>query len=144
MSTAKSLNKIESLQKRALRFLYNDYSTSYEGLLEKSGKVKMSVNTLRNLCVEVYKTINKLNPEFMNNIFKVKENKRLVREQYKLNLETPEWNQVTFGVKSLKVYGLKVWNSLPFHIKTSENLVQSKSLMKNWNGNSCSCIVCTK
>ena len=63
----------------------------------------MSVNTLRNLCVEIYKTINKLNPEFMNNIFKVKENKRLVREQYKLNLETPEWNQVTFGAKSLKV-----------------------------------------
>ena len=65
-----------------LRFLYKDYSISYEGLLEKSGKVKMSVNTLRNLCVEIYKTINKLNPEFMNNIFKVKENKRLVREQY--------------------------------------------------------------
>ena len=34
-STAKSLNKIESLQKRALRFLYNDYSISYEGLLKK-------------------------------------------------------------------------------------------------------------
>ena len=104
----------------------------------------MSVNTLRNLCVEIYKTINKLNPEFMNNIFKVKENKRLVREQYKLNLETPEWNQVTFEAKSLKVYGSKVWNNLPFHIKPSENLVQFKSLMKNWNGNSCSCIVCTK
>ena len=40
----------------------------------------MNVNRLRNLCVEIYKTINKLNPEFMNNIFKVKENKRLVRE----------------------------------------------------------------
>ena len=52
------------LKKRALRFLYNDYSISYEGLLEKSGKVKMNVNTLRNLCVEIYKTINKLNPEF--------------------------------------------------------------------------------
>ena len=113
----KSLNKIESLQKRALQFLYNDYSISYEGLLEKAGKVKMNVYRLRNLCVEIYKTINKLNPEFMNNIFKVKENKRVVREQYKLNLETPEWNQVTFGAKSLKVYGSKVWNSLPSHIK---------------------------
>ena len=80
----------------------------------------------------------------MNNIFKVKENKRLVREQYKLNLETPEWTQVTFEAKSLKVYGSKVWNNLPFHIKTSENLVRFKSLMKNRDGNSCSCIVCTK
>ena len=89
-STAKPLNKIESLQNRALRFLYNDYLISYEGLLEKAGKTKMSVNRLRNLCVEIYKTINKLNPEFMNNIFMVKENKGLVRKQYKLNLETPE------------------------------------------------------
>ena len=56
----------------------------------------MSANKLRNLYVKIYKTINKLNPEFMNNIFKVKENKRLVTEQYKLNLETPKWNQVYF------------------------------------------------
>ena len=73
--------------------------------------------------------MNKLNPEVMNNIFKVKENKRLVREQYKsrslkLNLQTPEWNQFTLGAKSLKVNGPKVWNSLPFHIERSENLNQ--------------------
>ena len=72
-STAKSLNKIESLQKRVLRFLwYDDYSVSYEALLEKAGKVKMNVNRLRNVCVEIFKSINKLNPEFMNNISKVK------------------------------------------------------------------------
>ena len=59
-----------------LRFLYNDYSISYECLLEEARKVKMSVNRLINLCVEIYKTINKLNSKFMNNIFKVKENKR--------------------------------------------------------------------
>ena len=76
--------------KKALRFLYNDYSISYEGFSEKAGKVKMSVNKLRNLCVEIYKTINKLNPKFMNNVVKVKETKTLVREQYKLNLGTPE------------------------------------------------------
>ena len=143
-STAKFLNKIESLQKRTPRFLYTDYSISYQVLLEKARKVKISVNRLRNLCVEIYKTINKLNPEFMNNIFNVKENERLVRKQYKLNLETPEWNQVTSGTKSLKVYESKVWNSFPFHIKTFENLIQFKSLMKNWNGNSCSYTVCTK
>ena len=78
----------------------------------------MSVNRLRNLCVETYKTINKLNPEFMNIIFNVKQNKTLVREQLnqiKLNLEVPEMNQVTCGAKGLKVCGPKVWNSLPFH-----------------------------
>ena len=43
----------------------------------------------------------------MNTLFEVKENKTLVREQQKLNLETPEWNQVTFGAKSVKVHGPK-------------------------------------
>ena len=131
------MNKIESLQKRVLRFLYSDYSLSYEDSLEKAQKVKMGVNRLRNLCVEIRKTINKLNPEFMENIFKVKQNKRVVMEQYKLNLEIPEWNQVVSGTKSLKVYEPKVWNSLPFHIKTSENLIHYKSLINNWNGNWC-------
>ena len=47
---------------------------------------------LRIVSVEIYKTINKLKQEFMNNIFKDKENERLLREQYKLNLETLKLN----------------------------------------------------
>ena len=86
------------------------YLISYEVLLEKTGKIKMSVNTLKNLYAEIYKTINKLHPEFMDNILQGKENNRLVSEQYKLNLQTPVRNQVTFtfGAKILKVYGPKV------------------------------------
>ena len=61
------------------------------------------------MSAEIYKTKNQLNPEFMNNILKVKENKRLVSEKYKLNLENLEWNQVTFWAKNyLKVYESKV------------------------------------
>ena len=56
-AAAKSENKIESLQKRALRFLCNDHSVFYDILLEKAGKVKMSVNRLR-FWVEIYKIIN--------------------------------------------------------------------------------------
>ena len=57
-----------------------------EGLLEKAGKVKTRVYRLRIVCTEIYKTINKINPGLMNNMFKVKKNKRLIRKQYKLNL----------------------------------------------------------
>ena len=44
-----------------------------------------------------------LNPGFMNNIFKLKIHGREVRDEYKLNLDIPRWNQRTFGYKSLKV-----------------------------------------
>ena len=37
-SSPKSLNIVESLQKRALRFLYEDYVSPYEELLQKAEK----------------------------------------------------------------------------------------------------------
>lgn len=80
----------------------------------------------------------------MNNIFKVKENNKLIREIFKLNLEIPGWNLITFETKSLNVHGPKISNSLPFHIKSFENLHVFKSLMENWNDNLCNRTVCTK
>ena len=76
----------------------------------------MNVNRLRILCIEIYKTINNLNPEFMRDLFSLRETNRLTREKYMLNLSLPVHNQVTFGSKSLRVFGPKVWNSLPYHI----------------------------
>ena len=61
------------------------------------------------------------------------------REKYKLNVKIPKSNQVRFGTKSLRCLGSKVWNSLPYHIKSSENLSIFKTLKKNWNGTVCSC-----
>ena len=61
----KSLKKVENLQKRALRFLYNNYQLSYEELLHKANSSTMNVTTLRLLCVETYKTVNNLNHNFM-------------------------------------------------------------------------------
>ena len=61
-SNAKSLKRIGNLQKAALRFLYNNYQLSYEELLYKVKSSTMNVKRLRFLCVEIYKTINNLNP----------------------------------------------------------------------------------
>ena len=77
LSNASSLKKIENLQKRALRFLCNDYEISYEELLLKFPISSMNVKRLRVLCVELYKTINKLNPDFMRGLFKLQFTKRL-------------------------------------------------------------------
>ena len=129
-SSAKSLNKVESLQKRALRFLYEDYVSSYEELLQKAGKETMKVNRLRSLCIKIYKLINNINPMYINEIFKLRKTSRAVRSNYKLNLDVPTINQVSFGDKSLTYYGPKIWNSLLFSIKSSENLEAFKNIIK--------------
>ena len=78
LSHKKSLDKIESLHKRALRFLLNDYVSSYEQLLEKSGKCNMNIRRLRCLCIEIYKTLNDLNPSFMKEIFEKRDENRQI------------------------------------------------------------------
>ena len=142
LSNASSLKKIENLQKRALRFLCNDYEISYEELLSKSSTSSMNVKRLRPLCVELCKTINKLNPDFVRDLFKLRFTNRPVREKYKMNMIIPEFNQVSYGKKSLRTFGPKLWNSLPYHIKSSENLESFKRTIKHWNGERCFCKVC--
>ena len=137
-----SLKKIENLQIRALSLLYYNYEISYEELLLKSDRAPMNVNRLRLLCIEIYKTINNLNPEFMRDLFRLRETGRFVWEKYILNLNIPVHNQVIFGSKSLRVFGPKVWSSLPYHIKSSENLESFKMIIKHWNGTRCNCKVC--
>ena len=143
-SNATSLKKIENLQKRALRFLYNNYQLTYEELLDKANSSTMNVKRLRFLCVEIYKTINNLNPSFMKQIFELRETNRNVRGKYRLNLNIPNYNQVTFGKKSLRIFGPKIWNSLPYHIKSSKNLETFKTVIKNWDGVNCKCVICKK
>ena len=131
LSNASSLKKIENLQKRALSFLCNDYEISYEELLLKSSTSLMNV-----------KTINKLNPDFMRDLFKLRFTNRPVREKYKMNMIIPEFNQVSYGKKSLRTFGPKLWNSLPYHIKSSENLESFKRTIKHCNGERCLFKVC--
>ena len=81
-SSAQSLSKIENLKKKAFRFLLNDFDSTYEGMLEKSVYPNMNLKRQRTLCIEIYKTLNKLNPGY-----KLRNTDRLTREKYKLNLE---------------------------------------------------------
>ena len=141
------MKKVEKLQKCVLRFLQNDYHSSYETLLHKSGKTTVNVRNLRNLCKEIFKSLNNLNPVFLKEIFYLESNKesnRLVWEKYKLNLQIPKINQVRFGTKSLRGIGPKIWNTLSYHIKTSENIDIFKKIIKNWNGVECKWVVCQK
>ena len=106
-SSAKSLNKVESLQKRALRFLYEDYVSSYEELLQKAGKETMKVNRLRSLCIEIYKSKNNINATCLNEIFKLRKTSRVVRSNYKLYLDVSTINQASFSDRALDTTGLK-------------------------------------
>ena len=87
----KSINKIENIQKRALRFLLNDSSSDYETLLNKTNKCTMEVKRLRLLALEIFKAFNQNCPTFIKNYFEKNENS--VSKKYKLKI--PIQNSVT-------------------------------------------------
>ena len=107
VSSAKSWNKIESLQKRALRFLLNDYNSSYQELLTKCGKSTINLRSHRSVCIEMFKTLNDINPSFMKELFQLRITNRPVRENYLFNMVVPKTNQVKYGTKSLRNLPLK-------------------------------------
>ena len=108
LSSASSLKKIKNLQKIALRFLCNDYEISREELLSKSGTSSKNVKRLKALFVELYKTINKLTPNFTRDLFKLRITNRSVREKYKMIMIIPEFNQVSYRKKSLRICDSKL------------------------------------
>ena len=119
------------MQKTALRFLYDNYGSSYESILKIAGKSTVNVNRLRSLCIEIFKTLSNTNPAFMNEVFELRKTNSALRNQYKLNLDVPIINEVSFGAKIIRYLGPKIWNSLPFHIKSSESLTTFKRIIKN-------------
>jgi hypothetical protein len=64
-------NKIEKIQERALRFIYNDYNSTYENLLIVSKLPTLKVRRLRTMAIEVYKILHQESPSYLHGAMKV-------------------------------------------------------------------------
>ena len=135
-----SLSKLENIQKRALRFVLNDYESDYDDLLTKANVPGIKMMTLRQLAIEVYKSVTKINPEYLNELFLPKQCTYNLRNVSVL--ERPKVNTTLFGLKSFKSYGSKIWNLLPNSYKKDISLGELKNVIKSWNGPNCKCPVC--
>ena len=131
--------KQENIQKRALRFLYDDDESTYEELLHKAKKPTIEIRKLRTLATEIFKTINNLNPPYMKEIF----TQNTIRNTERKRLLVKATNTKRYGTDSLKHLGPKIWNCLPQDIKDSSSLFIFKSKINTWSGPSCNCAACS-
>lgn len=143
-SSINSLRKVESVQKRALQFLFQDYTSSYQDLLRKAKKPTMSVSRIKNLCEEIFNTISSIGPTYMHEVFKVKTKNYQInlRSNVSPSLQAPKVKSERFGKKSLTYLGSKTWNELPNEMKTAESESAFKLLLKKWEGPTCKCSLC--
>ena len=78
----------------------------------------------------------------MKNLFKVRKINRALREQYKLNLEIPKSNQVSFGTKSLRIQGPGIRTHYFSILNPKKMFRPSKYVIKFWDGSKCSYNIC--
>ena len=134
--SCESSQKIEKIQKCFLRLVLGDYESDYGNLIKKNGTTTMEIKRLRTLATEIFKTINNINPSYMKNIFTPKTNAKIRTHDIRHH------NTATYGDKSLKALGLKIWNKLPTNIKTSTSITKFKEYIRTWFGPSCKCNAC--
>ena len=115
-TSAKQINKMEKGQERALRFITDDYNSSYENLLNDSDTSTTDIRRVHSLCTEIFKSLNNLNAPYMKGLFHRNVTTYSLRSSN--DLLVPIVNQTTFGLRSIRYDGALMWNQLLKHIKT--------------------------
>ncbi len=100
--------KIEKIQQRALRFMFNDKKSSYSSLLETCGYNTLFIRRIKTIATQVFKSLYNLNPTFMNQMFEVKSISYDLRN-YNV-LFQPKWQKVIYGKNTFNfmkpIYGI--------------------------------------
>ena len=111
-------------------FVFHDTTSSYESLLERGNFQPFSVYRIRCLGIETYKCFLGLNPDYLNNLFKQSSTKYNLRDSCRL--EQPKFNTFSYGQRSFRYYGCKLWNLLPFSVKNTNDLNIFKTNITRW------------
>ena len=138
------LNKLEVLQKRALRLMtFNDRFPDTPGPLTDTNPIFKELELLKikdifylNINKFIHKCINKKAPSNFDNWFSINTYKYTTRSKVNFdnknkliantewdklstnNLYIPHGRTVTMGLNQIKVSGPRIWNSLPNSLKT--------------------------
>ncbi len=132
--------KIEKVQERALRYVFNDFNNTYSNLLHTASKRTLYLARLRILAIEIFKTLNDMSPLYMKDVFIQKEVTYGLRD---VNLPVqPKFKTVTYGHNTIKYQGSKLWNNSSNDLKKMNFLSSFKCEIQKWSAPECHCGYC--
>ncbi|KAK3101622.1 hypothetical protein FSP39_004953 [Pinctada imbricata] len=120
--------KLEKVQERALRFIYSDFTSSYECLLDKAQVSSLHVKRLRTMALETYKIVNKLCPPVLYDLVQMKDSKYNFR--YSNILQVDSVRTSSYGKQSFKYAASVLWNSLPNDFRESNSFNHFKTQIR--------------
>ena len=135
--------KLERLFKRALRYVYLDFNSSYSDFLVKANKIPLYVQRIRLIHEAVYKIINNKYPPICPTFYE----RSNISNMYNLRntnlLVQPRFNSIKFGYKSLRYEGALLWNRMPDEFKCEDFATFRNNVAKHVTLCQCGfCLLC--
>ena len=135
--------KMEKAQKRTLRLVLNNSTSSYLELLEKVNRPPLYVYRTKTIATEIFKCLTDISPNFFKNIFTIGDQPYDLRVASKII--PPLVNSKTFGLKTFRYEGAPVWNKLSETLKNATDVNVFKNYINHWSGLTCrcgNCVIC--
>ena len=120
-------NRINTLHERALRLVYNDFTSSFTKLLKKDNSVTINQKNLQNFAIEMFKVKHNLAPEIMTEAFRLKT--RSFNTKSKSEFQRRNVKTVIYGSENLSSLGPQIWGLIHIELRnlTSLNAFKSKN-----------------
>ena len=116
------------------------YFSCVNTLLKRSDTVTIHIKNLQKLMLEIYKSMNHLNPSYIWHLHERKEIQYDLRTKHMCKL--PITKTTKFGMESLSFRGSLLWNNLNDEIKELPTVASFKTKIKTWMGEKCNCKIC--
>ena len=132
-------NRINKIHERALRIVYNDDQSSFDELLNRDSSFTIHERNVQTLAIEIFKIINGLSPEIMNQVFPLKKSNVFSSS---FPFMTVNVKSVSYGTETLTFLGPKIWALIPNDLKKVKSLPKFKKEIKLWKPDKCPCRIC--
>ena len=127
--STRNRDKLESLNKRALRVVFNDKVSSQQQLLYKSEGSTLYNRRIQNMLITIHKCLNCNNfPKYLKDMFPLRQSEYSFRKTNILSLCKPVTS--TYGLNSFRYFASKNWNSLPNNVRSESTLSGFRRLLK--------------
>ena len=113
----KNADKLEKINERCLRFVFNDFHSTYDELLDYINQPCLQDRRIHDMLTLTYRALNGNTPVYMKNLLSERDTSYNLRGQHLLNV--PRVNTTNYGLHSFRYSACKLWNSLPNSFRTA-------------------------
>ena len=141
---ASDARKLERVQERALRAVYNDRNATYEELLKKGRLSSLENRRLQDILILMYKVKNSLAPEHVCKIFFQQDKHYNLRSDFPI----PSYNTVKYGRHSIRYLGPHIWGKISQEFRSKTSLQEFRREVRALNvlgllDGMCDCCACS-